>query len=115
MKIELFYDKECPLCKFYSKYLKIKQMHDLVLFNIREHEHKVYEFKSKGFDINNGFIIRIDELDIYQGADAIIVLNELVENKLYFPDNRFFRNIVYPILKQIRRGMLFMMGKKLDL
>jgi predicted DCC family thiol-disulfide oxidoreductase YuxK len=115
MKIELFYDKECPFCKSYSKYLKIKQMHNLVLLNVREHKNHVEDLKIKGFDLNDGFIIRIDNTTIYQGVDAIIILNELSENKLYFPDNTFFRDIVYPIIKQFRIGVLFIMGKNSDL
>ena len=99
----------------WNLYLEIKKMHDLVPVNVREHKSKVNELKTRGFDINNGFIIRIDNSDIYQGADAIIILNKLVEKKIYFPDNIFFRNIIYPIIKQLRRIVLFISRKNLDL
>lgn len=115
MKIELFYDKDCPFCNFYANYLKLKEKHELILFNVRECETQIDEFKTKGFDINDGYIIRVNDKNIYQGMDAIIFLNNLTEKKVYFPDNYFFRNIVYPLIKQFRKFILLIRGKSVDL
>jgi len=52
MKIELFYDKDCPFCNFYANYLKLKETHELILLNVRECKTQIDEFKTKGFDIN---------------------------------------------------------------
>lgn len=115
MKIELYYDKECPFCEFYSNYIKLKEAHQLILINARESFEQLNLFKTKGFDINNGFIIRVDENKIYQGSDAIIYLNKLAQKKVYFPDNYLFRNILYPFIKFLRKVVLFILGKNFNL
>lgn len=115
MKIELFYDKECFFCNSYTNYLKLKEKYELKLVNVREYKSQINDFRSQGFDINDGFIIRIDEKNIYQGADALVFLNDLSHNRIYFPDNYYFRNIVYPIIKQFRKLFLFITNKKIDL
>lgn len=115
MKIELFYDKECPFCNSYAKYLKLKENHTLILFNARDSKKHLDFFRAKGFDINNGFIIRVDEKMIYQGADAIVFLNKLAKKRFYFPDNLFFRNIIYPFFKLLRKIVLFVLRKRVDL
>ena len=115
MKIELFYDKECPFCNFYSNYLKLKEKHKLILLNAREYKEELSKLKTKGFDINNGFIIIIDNIDIYQGVDAIVFLNDLAKSRIFFPNNYFFRNIVYPVIKQLRKLILFIIGKEINI
>lgn len=112
MKIQLYYDKDCPFCNYYSNYLKLKQEHKLILLNARDSDKEIDEFRVLGFDINNGFIIKLDDSTIYQGADAIIFLNDLAEKKIFFLDNHFFRNLVYPFIKQLRKILLFILGKK---
>ena len=71
MKIELYYDEECPFCNSYANFLKIKEKHELILFNVRECKNEIENFNLLGFDINNGFIVKTDNLNIYQGVDAI--------------------------------------------
>ncbi|XPV70523.1 MAG: DCC1-like thiol-disulfide oxidoreductase family protein [Halarcobacter sp.] len=111
MKIELFYDKECPFCKYYANYIKIKENHKLMLINAREDKEAIKEFESLGFDINDGFIIKVDEKKIYQGSDAIIFLNRLSTKKVYFKDNQFFKKFLYPFIKKLRKIVLFCLGK----
>jgi len=111
MNIELFYDKECPFCKAYANYIKIKQKSNLILINARENKEAIKEFNNLGFNINDGFIIRVDEDKIYQGSDAIIFLNEVSKNRIYFKNNKFFRNFLYPFVKYIRKIVLFCLGK----
>lgn len=115
MKIELFYDKDCPFCNKYANYVKLKEKHELLLKNAREFNKEIRELKTLGFDINDGFIIKVDENKIYQGVDAIVFLNKLVKKKFYFPDNCFFRSIVYPFIKLLRRVVLIILRKKYHL
>lgn len=115
MKIELFYDKDCIFCKSYSNYLRLKEKNELILFNARENKRQISEFKTLGYDINNGYIIRVDDKTIYQGVDAIIFLNDLSKDKIYFPDNYFFRHIVFSIIKKFRKLLLFIRGKDINL
>lgn len=115
MKIELYYDKQCPFCNSYANYIKLKKEHNLILINARESFKDIKLFRTKGFDINDGFIIKVDENEIYQGADAIIFLNELAKRKVYFPNNSFFKLYVYTFIKTLRKIVLFILGKKSDL
>lgn len=115
MKIELFYDKECPFCNSYANYIELKQNHNLILKNAREVDIEITEFKLLGFDINNGFIIKVDEADLYQGVDAIVFLNKLAKKEFFFPDNKFFRKLVYPSIKFFRKVILFLSFKKVNL
>lgn len=109
MKIELYYDKECPFCNSYANYIKLKEEHELILLNARETS--LDFFKSKGFDINDGFIIVVNNNKIYQGSDAIIYINELSNRKIYFKDNILFKKILYPFVKFVRIVLLRILGK----
>ena len=111
MKIELFYDKDCPFCNSYAKYIKLKQIHELIILNAREELSTINEFRNIGFDINDGFIIRVDNKKIYQGSDAIIYLNTISSKKIYFPNNFFFRKIIYTFVKEIRKVLLFLLKR----
>lgn len=115
MKIELFYDKQCPFCKSYANYIKLNQNHELILLDARENLNDMEIFRKNGFHINDGFIIRIDDFKLYQGADAIIFLNKIANKNVYFPNNRFFKDFVYPAIKLIRKLLLTIMGKDLDI
>ena len=115
MKIEMYYDKECPFCNSYAKYVKLKESHQLILLNAREHLEKIDELKKRGFDINNGYIIEVDNKNIYQGVDAIIFLNDISKRKVFFADNYLFRNIIYPFIKLLRKLALKINKKQVKL
>lgn len=112
MKIELFYDKECPFCNSYANYIKLKEKNELSLLNARESKKEIQKLKEQGFDINNGFIIRVDEKEFYQGADAILFLNRVSKNRVFFLDNSFFKIYLYSFIKFLRKLVLTIMGKK---
>ncbi|MGB0990816.1 MAG: hypothetical protein ACPGUI_08355 [Halarcobacter sp.] len=99
MKIEIYYDKECPFCNSYANYIKIKEDNELKLFNVRESKKQVQIFKENG----------------YQGADAILFLNKVSEKKVLFLDNRFFKTYLYSFIKQLRKLILFLKKKNIDI
>lgn len=115
MDIEIFYDKDCPFCNSYANYIKIKEEHNLVLKNVREFKEEVESFKSRGININNGFVVRVDNKTLYQGVDAIVFLNKLANKGIYFPDNPFFRYVIYPIIKSFRKFLLYILGKDVNI
>lgn len=108
MKIELFYDKECPFCNSYAKYIKLKNEHNLILINARDAITRIESLKVNGYDINDGFIIIVDESKIVQGSDAIIYLNTISQNRVFFPNNYLFKNTIYSSLKLLRKIILFL-------
>lgn len=115
MKIELFYDKECPFCNSYAKYIKLKEEHQLILFNAREEKNQIQDLKEQGFDINDGFIVLINDGEIYQGAEAIVFLNKISQKRLFFPDNSFFKTYIYTFIKMLRKLLLILIRKDINI
>lgn len=115
MKIEVFFDEECPFCNLYSKYINIKERHELILLNARENIDILEKIKLEGFNIDEGFIVRVNDKEIYQGVDAIVILNTLSKRKLYFTNNILFRKFIYPFIKYVRKVVLYLLGKSIKL
>ena len=111
MKIEIYYDKDCPFCNKYAQILELKKEHDLTIKNARENLDKLRYFYSYGYDINNGIIIEVDG-KIYQGAKAIYVLDSLSIRNNYLYGTKLFKNFLYPVLKIIRKVYLLLSGRK---
>ncbi len=110
MKIEIYYDKECPFCNKYTQILKLKQEHEVIIKNAREDLEKLRYFYSYGFDINNGIIVQVDD-EIYQGAKAIYVLDSLSIKNNFLYGTKLFEVFLYPIIKIFRKIVLFILGK----
>ena len=108
-KIKLYYDKECPFCNEYSKYVELRKVYDIEIINAREALDKVKDYKDKGFDINNGMIIEFED-NIFQGSDAIKIIDKHIVKKgiidrllsvfIHFPG---FKSIIYPIYSIIKK------------
>lgn len=111
--IELYYDKECPFCNSFANFLTLKKSHTLKLFDAREMKGQMDDFKAKGFDINDGVIVRVDSKEIYQGAEGILFLKKLANKEVLFFDNWFFKKLIYPLIKTLRKIALFLKGKKI--
>lgn len=110
MKIEIYYDKDCPFCKNYAQLIKLRKSNDITIVNARDNILDIKEFAKKGFDINNGVIVVADTL-IFQGSEAIIFLQKVTDGKLFLYDNILFKKVLYPIIKFIRRVLLIILGK----
>lgn len=110
MKIEIYYDKECPFCHKYTQILNLRKEHDVSINNARDDLEKLKYFYSYGYDINNGLIVQIDE-KIYQGAKAVLVLDNLSEKSSFIYKTKLFQNFLYPVLKIIRKIVLFILGR----
>ncbi len=110
MKIEIYYDKECPFCNKYTQILNLRKEHDVIIKNAREDLQKLRYFYSYGYDINNGIIVQIED-NIYQGAKAIAMLDNLSEQSSFIYKTKLFQNFLYPVLKIIRKITLFILGR----
>lgn len=116
--ITLVYDGECPFCHNYSQMVRLKEnVGNLKLINAREAQPEVEEIKNKGFDLNEGMVVKIDT-QYYHGAEALNVLALLSSRSGFF--NRlnywFFRStklskIAYPFLRGGRNLALKLMGR----
>jgi predicted DCC family thiol-disulfide oxidoreductase YuxK len=117
MTIKIYYDKDCPFCHKYTQFIKLKKEHNVYILNAREYKDSVYNFRTKGFDINDGIIIQLDDNKLYQGADAIIFLDNLSEKKNYYGkfysyviNRNIFKKYLYSMIKFIRKVLLKIAG-----
>ena len=118
-KVKLYYDDECPFCKEYSKYIELRKQYDIEMCNARDNLDKIEEFRVKGYDINNGMIVEIeDDSMLYLGADAAKILDSMIAKKGFIDKSMsfivklpLFNSILYPILKAMRIVLLKLLGK----
>ncbi|ADG93112.1 putative thiol-disulfide oxidoreductase DCC [Arcobacter nitrofigilis DSM 7299] len=108
--INLYFDKECPFCNYYAKYNLLRTNHNLNLYNAREYPQKIKLLREKGFDINAGIIIEVDE-EIFQGSNAVKQLNKLSTKEIKILNTKLFSIFLYPIIKSIRKVVLFILKK----
>ncbi len=115
-EIVLYYDGECPICRQYSTYVELRKHFDVKICNAREYMDAMNDFAQKGYNINQGMILIIDD-EIYQGHHVIVKLNELLTHQSLFDRcmNRlmnipYFVRLIYPLIKGVRRIILKIIG-----
>ncbi|MGH1484690.1 MAG: DCC1-like thiol-disulfide oxidoreductase family protein [Cellvibrionaceae bacterium] len=116
--ILLIYDKQCPACDFYCNIVRIQEsVGELQLVDARENSAVMEEITAKGWDIDQGMVVKIED-ELYYGSDAIYVLSKIGSQSDLF--NRFnywlFRSkkrsaVLYPILRACRNLLLKLLGK----
>jgi len=115
-KIILLYDKDCPFCEKYSQYVQLRKLHDIDILNAREQPELIEDLREKGFDIDRGMILLIDE-KVYHGKDAVLQIDKLTGKKGFF--DKLGRGItsipgvmtfVYPLMKSVRWLSLKVLG-----
>ena len=119
-RVKFYYDGECPFCKEYSKYIELRKKYDIEILNARDNLEKIIEFRAKGYDIDEGMILEVSpDEKLYHGADAAKVLDRMIEKKGVFDkfismvvELKFFKSIVYPMVKFVRIVLLKLMGKQ---
>jgi len=118
--LTLYYDKECPFCNHYARFLELKKSHELHLINAREALQAI-RAKCPHLDINDGMIIEIDGRCL-QGTEALSYLDAIIiRNTLFGRLHRIWRLApwitlpLYKTIKLLRKIALFFMGKKSDI
>lgn len=113
-KIKIYYDKECPFCKNYVDFLKLKEDYILILKNAREAKDELDKIK---LDINAGFIV-LFKGNFYQGSKALNILNKLVRKDtilgkvhIFFYEDNFMSRFLYKLLLYLRKTVLFVLRK----
>lgn len=114
--IQLVYDGECPVCKFYSKRIDVSEG-NLVLVDAREESDLLDEITAAGLDIDKGMALKVGD-SIYFGSDALRALALLNSREGFF--NKvvagMFRSqrvarILYPVLVACRNLLLKVLGR----
>ena len=115
----LVYDGECPVCKTYCKYIRIRDaVGNLQLVDARQPGILMDEITAAGLDIDQGMVLKFKDV-IYYGADAIHMLTLLstpsgIFNRInyYVFSKKIGAKIVYPFGKAFRTLLLKLLGIK---
>lgn len=116
--ILLVYDEECPLCDAYCRMVRIRQsVGALKLVNARDDSSVMLEITRKGLDIDQGMVLKIDDV-LYYGADAIHALSLMSSGSGLFNRlnhwifcSRARSRVLYPLLRDCRNLVLNLLRK----
>ena len=118
MKLTIIYDGECPFCREYVKFQRLRQAAESVeLVDARAHPEVLAANAISHGAIEEGMVVIADGRQ-HHGADAVHLLSTLSES----PERWWVRavaavsrsgpasRLLYPILKRGRRVALFFLG-----
>lgn len=108
MKAKFFYDGDCPFCTRYGDILKLKDCFEVEIVNARTDK----SWDKCGVNLDDGVILILNN-NCYQGVEALDMLLDICKysgvlfklQKLVFA-NRFIGNIVYTVLKLLRKILI---------
>ena len=115
--IFLIYDGACPMCRNFAKVVKIrKAVGKFEIINARTDNKLVKEVQKLGYDLDNGIVV-IYSGNYYYGKEAMNILAILSSNSdwvnkisAFIFRSKALTFTLYPILKFIRRCLLFVIG-----
>jgi len=118
MAVQLIYDQECPICRAYSRAVRIRRsVGELQLINAREDSTVMRELTALGLDLDQGMVLKLDN-SIYYGADAVHMLSLLSSrsnlfNKLNYHmfKSQTLSKWLYPVLRFGRNTLLKLLRK----
>jgi predicted DCC family thiol-disulfide oxidoreductase YuxK len=109
----LVYDWECPACNLYCHQLCIRESGgQFSLINARENPEVMKQITARGFDIDQGMILKMNN-QFYYGAEAIHKLALIASPSTLFNwlniwifRSRLRARLLYPILRACRNFLL---------
>lgn len=115
----LVYDGECPVCKTYCKYIRIREaVGNLQLVDARQPSALMDEITAAELDIDQGMVLKFKDV-IYYGPDAVHMLTLLsspsgIFNRInyYVFSTKVGAKIFYPLGKAFRNLLLKLLGIK---
>jgi hypothetical protein len=112
--VYLVYDDECPVCRNYTKYVRVREAFNLHLVDARQPSEMMDDITARGLDIDEGMVLIIGDA-LYYSSDAMHMLALLGSthngfNKLnyYIFRNKTASHILYPICKEFRNLVLWL-------
>lgn len=117
----LLYDGDCPICKRFARYLKVREHLDIVLMSMQEAPSMAKDLLSAWYDLNVGMILYL-QWKIYQWDEALKALEAYVELMTSSAPRywrvvryRWLRKGLYAIVKFFRLLTYWARGKSWDL
>ena len=120
-KLNIYYDYECPVCRNFIKYYRLKNdFPNIKLINARDvdYKDKIQDFFNKGYDINAGMIVELNE-KIYWGDKAVYIMSMISNKSTLFNKMNFFlfskpliSSLLYPVMVFGRNILLTILGVK---
>ena len=114
----LVYDGACPFCSRYASMIRLRQDFGLVLINARDDHPLIDEIKSRGFRLDDGMVLNIDDR-FYHGAACLHLLCFMTSDSGlfgYLTKALFSRPnmaaVMYPWLAFGRRLTLRLLGRE---
>ncbi len=115
-EIRLLYDRQCPVCNFYSRRVEL-DAGELVRVDAREDSALKKEAAAAGFDVDKGMAVEVDNT-LYYGSDALRALAMLSSRRGFFNRvmagtfrYRWIANVIYPVLAAGRRVLLWLLRR----
>lgn len=103
------YDSKCPICKNYKNLIsKSNNFYTIKYIDIRKESKEKSIISKKGYNLNEGLIIQYED-KIYQGKEALAILNKILSKKslLVYLINKIAQIPgIYIIIKYIRKILL---------
>ncbi|MGH8476543.1 MAG: DCC1-like thiol-disulfide oxidoreductase family protein [Methylococcales bacterium] len=114
----LVYDGDCPFCNTYVRYVRLhKAVGRLQLVNAREGGPLIESIKQRGFDLNEGMLLIIEDQS-YFGAECMHRLALMSTRSGCFNavnawifSRSLLSKLLYPCLKLGRRIILILLGR----
>ncbi len=113
MNVEIIYDGKCPFCTHYALCSRLQSLGELKLTDARSFPNMKHH---KGYDLNKGMLLIIDDVQYYYGADALAAIALHSSQQTFMTRlliNRRASSVIYPLLTKLRaiylafRGWLF--------
>ena len=115
--IWIVYDGECPLCKRYVRYLRLKEVFNVHLINAREGGSLVEEIQNKNLDLDEGMVLKMNG-ELYHGPECVHRLAFMTTPSTFFNKlnalifrSRFLSRMLYPLLRAGRNISITLLGK----
>lgn len=117
-KIILVYDTQCPACQMYCTMVRIRESFgELKLLDARLGGALVNEITARGWDIDQGMVLELDQ-QLYYGADAIQAVSLIssrsgIFNRLnyWIFKHAMLAKLFYPLLRSCRNILLKVLGR----
>lgn len=118
-EVYIVYDRECPVCRNYTRMVRLKEAFGrVILLNARDDHDVVREIKNKGYDLDDGIVLKIGA-NIHFGADAMHMMAMFGDKSDLFSrinygvfHSRTFSRLIYPFLRSGRALLLKILGRK---